>query len=203
LREPPVHNSTDDVHAHPRHTGHRGIDLILALTAVFISALSLYVAVEHGRTERDLVAANSWPYLQFSGEFHNSGGFQLSVENAGIGPAKLQTLELLLDGHPVSTTGELLKRCCAAEIPDPSRIHLPFYGLQKTVMRAGEKHPVLTAASADLPAPLLARFTAAARGIHLRACYCSVFDECWVSDLETLHPRKIETCPADMVPFNE
>lgn len=26
------------------------------------------------------------------------------------------------------------------------------------------------------------------------ACYCSVFDECWVSDLATVSPQPIEHC---------
>ena len=62
--ELPVQVTTDEVHAHAKHTGHRFLDLTLALSAIFISVVSLIVAIEHGRTERELVAANSWPFVQ-------------------------------------------------------------------------------------------------------------------------------------------
>ncbi|HEY7643310.1 MAG TPA: hypothetical protein VH814_26515 [Steroidobacteraceae bacterium] len=32
--------------------------------------------------------------------------------------------------------------------------------------------------------------------LKFRACYCSVFDECWVSDLVTVSPQPVEQCPA-------
>ncbi|HUJ52846.1 MAG TPA: hypothetical protein VLX08_04785 [Steroidobacteraceae bacterium] len=37
--------------------------------------------------------------------------------------------------------------------------------------------------------------------IVMRACYCSVFDECWLSDLRTLHPPRLKECPVPGVPF--
>ena len=30
--------------------------------------------------------------------------------------------------------------------------------------------------------------------LRFRACYCSVFDECWVSDLSTVSPQSVEHC---------
>jgi hypothetical protein len=29
----------------------------------------------------------------------------------------------------------------------------------------------------------------------MRACYCSVFDECWVAEARTFPPRQVERCP--------
>jgi hypothetical protein len=30
--------------------------------------------------------------------------------------------------------------------------------------------------------------------LRFHACYCSVFDECWVSDLTTVSPQPVEHC---------
>ena len=35
----------------------------------------------------------------------------------------------------------------------------------------------------------------------MRVCYCSVFDECWLSDLKTMNPPQVKSCPAPKVPF--
>src|SRR5579862_9169747 len=118
LHEPPVQAGTDDIHAHPRHTGVRWFDLVLALSAIFISAVSLAVAIEHGRTERDLVAANSWPFLRevLSNEYTtgpNGTYSAFGVSNGGVGPAKLESFEVFYDHAAVHSGVDLLRRCCS------------------------------------------------------------------------------------------
>src|SRR4051812_31961149 len=98
LSEPPVETGADDIQARPRRTGVGWFDLVLALSAIFISAVSLAVAIEHGRTERDLVAASSWPFLRAL--ISNSYGdgearfAAIGVSNGGVGPAKLESYEV-------------------------------------------------------------------------------------------------------------
>ncbi len=100
-----------ETHVEPHKTGHRWLDTALALCAIFISVTSLAVAIHHGRTmERmaqanaRLVAANSWPYLQFVRSNglvpSNLAGLALpaqaefstswSIVNAGVGPARIE-----------------------------------------------------------------------------------------------------------------
>src|ERR1700733_15059033 len=112
--EPPVQTGPDEIHAHPRHTGARWFDLVLALSAIFISAVSLVVAIEHGRTERDLVAANSWPFLRamLNNGYNDGRDVAIGLSNGGVGPAKLKSLEVFYDGTPVSSSYDLLRRCC-------------------------------------------------------------------------------------------
>jgi hypothetical protein len=43
---------------HPAHSGHRWLDISLGLSAMFVSVISLVVAVEHGRTMERMVEAN-------------------------------------------------------------------------------------------------------------------------------------------------
>ena len=35
------------------------------------------------------------------------------------------------------------------------------------------------------------------------ACYCSVFDECWVTHLTNLQAEPVKQCPIPAVPFGE
>ena len=56
-----------EVHAHPHHqTGNRWLDMLLAGSALLVSCVSLFVAVEHGHTMQKLVEANSSPNLSMA-----------------------------------------------------------------------------------------------------------------------------------------
>ncbi|MCQ8276877.1 hypothetical protein NFI95_00235 [Acetobacteraceae bacterium KSS8] len=217
----PTQTGVDDVHAHPRHVGHRRLDLILALTAVFISAVSLYVAIEHGETERalveanaQLVEANSWPFLQVEGSYSDKRETTIRVVNAGIGPAKLQSLEVLLDGKPVTDIAALLHACCGVSSDKAERHRqmpdgLAIYTLDHEVMRPGQSSVLINLPpphaddGADATPPVGARFRAAANRISYRACYCSVFDTCWMSDLASLQPKPVAQCRTDIRSFND
>jgi hypothetical protein len=60
---PPVNTGAEGVHAEPKRTGHRLLDLSIAVSAILISLTSLAIAIHHGRVQQKLVAANSWPFL--------------------------------------------------------------------------------------------------------------------------------------------
>ncbi len=202
----PILFSGDENHAHPRHTGHRWLDLILALSAIFISAVSLYVAVEHGRIERDLVAANSWPFLAVSYQ----GDTQHPVyqmENTGVGPAKLERIEVLYRGQVMPDLDALLERCCGLPVDPVERRKqgYPVYYrsfISRTVFRPGEALELMTVHRQDGDHGLTDRFIGSIDQISFRGCYCSVFDECWQSNFVDLQPVKVGRCPVGPS-FNE
>jgi hypothetical protein len=69
------------------------------------------------------------------------------------------------------------------------------------VLRAGDVRRLLEFSENPSTAALTDRVHGALPQIVYRACYCSVFDECWMSDLRTLHPPPIKQCPVPQVPF--
>ena len=207
MSEPPIQTDVDHVHAHPRPVGHRWIDLILALSAVFISAISLYVAVEHGRIERQLVQANSWPFLQVDGEYSTRSTTRISLVNAGIGPAKLESFQVLYRGTPVPDLYTLLSRCCGLALtPDGRRVQLPK-GLSiadpsNEVLRPGEDRVVIEVPASPEQHDISDLFLKASDSITFDACYCSVFDQCWISNLASLRPREVRACASNVRNFN-
>ena len=99
-------------HAHrPHGTGFHWLDISLALSAFVVSLASLWLTVHNARTMEKLVASNSYPNIDFS--FGNQFDFQdgqglrhavyLSLENTGVGPARLRSIELSFAGRPVNT----------------------------------------------------------------------------------------------------
>ena|SRR5580693_1742983 len=209
MDEPPVTVTSEEVHAHAHKTGRPRLDLIIALSAIFISAVSLVVAIEHGRTERDLVAANSWPFLRpiLDSGSNDRSDITIGVSNGGVGPAKLKTLELFYDGAPLSSARDLLRRCCGLS-PDPATAgrQLPrtfsWSLVDDSVIRPGEETPVIQVHRPPGAMEIPDRLSASLLGISFRACYCSVFDECWVSDLRSTRTRPVRQCDAPAHPFN-
>jgi len=145
----PEHETPHTAHA----TGHRWLDLTLALSAMFVSIVSLAVAVHHGNAMDRLVAANSWPFLIYNTSNRDPQGqwrISLEVENAGVGPARIQTFEVWWQGQPVSTAPELLRRCCMTDAQAPiapseaRSLDLNIGQIASRVMRAGDAEAFLS-----------------------------------------------------------
>lgn len=190
--------------------GSRWLDLSMALSAIFISLVSLAVAVHHGAVMNRLVAANSWPYLTYTTDNLDVQGHRniaLKVDNPGIGPARIETFEVWWQGQPVASADELLRRCCmpdAAGRIDPQTVrtmNLSVGIIAPSVMRAGGEQSFLSLGFTEANAAVWHRLDAARMQIKMRACYCSVFDECWESDLWHTGTTDVKSCPAVKVPF--
>jgi len=192
------------------HTGHRWLDLTLALCAMFISIVSLAVAVHHGIAMDRLVNANSWPFLTYRTDNEDAQGHRrisLKIENAGVGPARIETFEVWWQGQPVASAGELLRRCCmtdpGAKIdPDTARsLNLTGGIIAPSVMRASGEQSFLGLELTEANAAIWHRLDVARMQVKMRACYCSVFDECWETDLWQTSTESLKSCPAVRVPF--
>ena len=188
-----------EVHHHTHRTGHRLLDLAVPVSALLISVVSLVIGIHHGRTMQEmaqanarLVQANSWPLLQFAtGNANDSGQPEISlkVENAGVGPAKLISLEIFHGEQRIRTPRDLM----ALLGPIVGRPPLSLGVTTPTVLRAGDSNLVVGMKREGQEA-LWDTFNTLRFELRFRACYCSVFDECWVSDLTTVSPQPVEHC---------
>jgi hypothetical protein len=215
MNEPPVRVGPDGPDAHPPKTGQNRLDLALALAAIFISGVSLYVAIEHGRTERDLVAANSWPFLRpaNSNDYGPDHDLEFGVSNGGVGPAKVKSFEVFYQGAPVTDPHDLLRRCCGLST-DPAVIKRQISNafvtsaLENQVIRPGEDNIVFRLRKSTADPGLTERFNQTLRGVgrggplSFRACYCSVFDECWITNLMSTEVTKVKACPTPRVRYD-
>jgi hypothetical protein len=191
-------------------TGKRWLDLTLALSAMFVSIISLAVAVHHGNAIDRLVQANSWPFLMYGTDNQDAQGnrhIRLRVENAGIGPARIQTFEVWWHGQPVANAPELLRACCmpgsasAIDASTARSLDLSIGQIPSRVLRAGDSETFLALKLKDANADIWHRLDVARLQLKMRACYCSVFDECWATDLEHTSAQRVGSCPPAKVPF--
>jgi hypothetical protein len=206
-------------HHHAAHTGHRWLDLTLGLSAMFVSVISLVVAVAHGRTmERmadantRMVEANSWPFVVF--ETHNideqgNSDVRLVLTNKGIGPARVETFEMWWNATPMPSLKALLLACCSTPA-EPQQLNMGVAGVgiaAPQILRSGEHEDFFSVPESPENADFWSKFNVERDKIATRVCYCSVFDECWIHldgigyENKMTHPDRVDSCPTAAVPF--
>lgn len=192
----------------------------LAIGAIVIAGVSLWVAFDAERTNRELVTSQSWPYVE-AYESDAPGDprvMRLVVANDGIGPAKLESFELFWKGKPQHSPWELLTNCCtsapkgSAQPGDYSalqgNIDLQTSSDEGVVLRAGESIPFLALSRGAGSAEMWDALHSKLRGnVSLRYCYCSAFDECWLTTQlfgrpRDMNPPEVRACPRPRVSYN-
>lgn len=200
----------------------------LAIGAIIIAAVSLWVAYDTERTnralvasEQQLVAANSWPFVQF-GESDGTpaGGYgtgiTLMLMNGGIGPAKIETFQVAWHGQAQRRPEDLLRACCSQAGNSPEHPvdfgsllnHFQTSSTAGRVLRAGESIDflILPRGSAS-EANWAALHSALLDNLSVQYCYCSAFNICWLvkhdyGKSRTLNPPQVTVCPQPKVSYS-
>lgn len=194
---------------HVHHAKHgdrqRWLDIGLAVAVVLVSLGSLYVSLHTGKTMEKLVEqnarlvrANSVPLLQFDHGNVNEkvqSEVYLAVRNAGTGPARIVWFELLQDGRPVRNYQDLLPADGKAARKVDAGIVTG--GIAPSMMPAGEYRKLLSwplpASGGELQSAWH-HLDKIRQGLKVEACYCSLFDECWLTTATADVPRPVATC---------
>ena len=180
----------------------------LAIGAVLIAAVSLWVGYDTMRTNHELVAAASWPFIEMSDSDMTPTGapdLLLSAHNAGIGPAKVESVELSWHGKAYRSSRELLRACCA--LPRGAEAKSTPYEtstLDGAVIRAGQTVNLVRVIDPGENPTVWDRFHALlypSVQLDFRICYCSAFNECWTTNGYRLNPPRVNACPVPKVPF--
>lgn len=190
---------------HHHHTGTRWLDVLLAGSAILISAISLFLAVQHGHAMEKMVEENSkmvkastWPFVTIAdsnGDEQGNKLYKMVILNNGVGPARVHTIDLFYKGQPVADMFALTKAVAA-----DAGIAKPGVAVSNTggVIPARQSVAILTVQQPTSSPELIAAFSGPARAkIDVSVCYCSIFDECWTVDTRSAdgQPRDVKACP--------
>ncbi|HKD22069.1 MAG TPA: hypothetical protein VKB71_08640 [Rhizomicrobium sp.] len=195
---------------HPHHGGHKTglswLDLAIAVSALLISMTSLIVTIVHSRAlERmadanaKLVQANSWPFVSYYTGHNQDGTVHVGLMNKGVGPAKIETIELKWKGVAYRNAFDFLAACCGYK---PTQ---DYDTGSVDVLRAGQEGNLFAVSPTAANQAVRDRFDVAriSPDMNLNICYCSVFDECWKADVVrlTLERQQVERCEPPAVSF--
>jgi hypothetical protein len=166
-------------------------DAIAAVIAALVGMLALVVAGYTAYIQRQQVRAQVWPYL-LMGKSNANGRYQFEAFNKGVGPAIVQSVQVLVGGKPVANWHEL--ESLFGFKPTGEFVQSTLNG---RVLSPGEQVNWIAFENAsDIDA-----FAADWEKFHVeaRVCYSSTLGESW---LATYHsgplerPRPVAGCPS-------
>ncbi len=151
-------------------------DAVAAIIASLVGFLALLIAGYTAYVERytaniqlKQVQAQVWPYMIVG---NNDLAQSLVVDNKGMGPAIVRSVQVRIDGKPQPDWNQVL-----ATLGMP-----PHHFIQTTVnqyvLSPGEQLQIIRFPDKDLWQHF---HDAASNRMSVDICYCSTLDECWVS----------------------
>jgi len=191
-----------------RNNWREKVDFLVAICALITSIASIWLSVTQGDDMQRLVQAQSWPFVGFitsNNETNPATGKQepvitMTIENLGVGPAKIQSLEIFYKGKNIKTSRELLRACCtdaSGKLDEDAWKQTPILtsSVVGRVLRAGQTMPFIYWSRPETDNAVWEKFNLARFEVEKKICYCSVFDECWTSDLDSTQATPVKSCP--------
>lgn len=189
---PPMALPPDRAH----RTGAFWLDFLVATSAVIISVISLWVAQRSDGTQERLLAASVWPYVEFftSNLPEGKPEIELTLRNAGVGPARIRWMTVDYRGKSVIGPRALLTACC-----ESSRSRVLQYVTSTVTHTVLVPHESVNFLAVTPSARNVAQYKTLDRersNLHVRVCYCSVLDDCWLLDNHSEEdPQPVGKCP--------
>jgi len=172
-----------------------------ALIAALIGLLALCVSAYTANVQRQQAKAQVWTRLFFA---NSDTDRTLMVMNKGVGPARIESIRMYVDGKPQPDWKHVF-----AALGLPANDKREQSTVNGIVVAANERVNFI---SFKDPADWAA-FRAVSSRADLRACYCSVLDECVVFDEREVGPvpgarsarvKSVDHCErVDAEEFNE
>jgi hypothetical protein len=195
-------------HSHPHHTGLPWLDLVVAGSAIFISIVSLVVSIHHGHTMEKLVAANekqveasTLPIIRFTtgNVLENVNVIHFDLRNGGTGPAIIEWFRVSWNGQPTNGPSDLLDRCCRKQTQRGGSVWQNV--ASGATLPAGESESIFQIRASDADPDMYHLLDNEARfKIDAESCYCSVLDQCWITDFK-VRPQSVKSC--ERIPDNQ
>jgi hypothetical protein len=202
----------DMEHAHVPHghgSGIHWLDMIVGLSAMFVSVVSLWVSIGHGKTmekmvdqNQKMVEASTMPILSIVGRNLDDSGkpmLQVTLSNDGVGPAIIDRFEIRYKGVVYTDDKALLRACCAASLLKAQKTgHTKIYSSNASGFIEPARqdiYPITIKPDKDgLDLYNAFRRVRDSDDLTFHACYCSVLNECWETDFDRKRPQPVNKC---------
>lgn len=148
-------------------------EMITAMSAVFIGLVALIIGAYQAKVASDQRGASVWPYVEV-GRFSLQGKeYGFAVHNKGVGPAIIKQMEVSVDGKPMKSWTETFQTMLGEKINVP----YIYSSANKAVLAAQEETKIVTVSDEEL----ITRLQSVPDNIIITVCYCSIFNDCWLS----------------------
>jgi hypothetical protein len=169
------------------------MELSVALAALIVSGASLYIARQQTNVMDRQLAASIWPAIQFSTSNlrDDEPVITMTIENVGVGPARIHDFTVLHDGRTVTDLTEFVSECCA---PEGASFRTITSFVEGRILPPEERIDFLTLPADAQHPEVFAEFDRVRGELEIHVCYCSVLEECWTMSRGAREPEPVESC---------
>ena len=161
-------------------------DHILSISAIITAVVAVWIAVVEQQSNREYQRLSVEPYLELSNS--NLNVYERQLVNSGLGPARIQTVEVSFDGKNISNWREAVN-ITINDNNTPITVSDLWNGRQ---IKAGERI-VLIHLSEEQAAR---KFHSNISKLKMKICYCSMYKECWIKENSKI-PKQVAQCPVN------
>lgn len=155
-------------------------EMIVALSAVVVSIMTLFVYIYQARIMMDQQHTSVWPYIEWTPTYYSEENqeFYISVINKGVGPALVKDTKLYLD-DTLYTYNEYDKFIEKLLGPGKRKaLWVMTSSVANRVMAPGEEVKLFHVKNwKDARIPDIQR-----KRYRLSICYCSIYGDCWTTN---------------------
>ncbi len=171
--------------------------LMTSWASIVIAICALLLSVYSARETQENTRFATMPYLSFSFDW-TGPGVGWSYSNDGQGPALIKSYEVLVDGRRMHTLDEFV---AALDIPAPwqGTVDLRVLYPGRLIPPHEAFHHLIWFNTPDKNGTLQKKLASTQDRISFRACYCSLFGDCWRSS--TAAPEAVASC--EVLPLSE
>lgn len=164
-------------------------EYIVPFSAFLVSMCAIIISVLEVRVMNDQKQASVWPRV-FTARNTAADSFQIVVKNAGVGPAQIKYVEVLVDGKVQKLWSEVYKKIAADNIG----------GFRQGTLTNNVITPGETIFPMTVNGDGANNFSSDTKRLRIKLCYCSIYEQCWILD-ESMErtaglatPEPIEEC---------
>jgi hypothetical protein len=162
---------------------------ILSLSALVTAITAVSLGIVESRRNDAHRRLSVEPYLQIVNTNAN-GDYRRLIVNTGLGPARIESVSVAVDGAQVFGWWEVVQKLASAK--SPKRTDITYGTVWKgQQIQAGETYAMLHLPKGDVAED----FHANVDELFESVCYCSIYRDCWVLEGSAPSPRAVDECP--------
>lgn len=182
------------------------LNLIIAVSAVLISAASFVATYMQSDAAYRQVKAETWPFLQVEiGNFDvekNESLLYAKLKNAGVGPANVKSFQLFYDGQHVRDFWGFATACCSDKDRRETMADYYRHGASGPIITSqgagyilgsGESRILFTVGKTEKNTEFWTKLDSARWKLSAKGCYCSLLGECYETDF-IQEPKEVKAC---------
>ncbi len=178
--------------------------LLFAVPALIGSLALAYFAFVQADATRKMQVGGAMPFVTYgTSNVDDQGGreISLSLANNGLGPAILGPLEIRYEGKIIDSPADLLEQCCG--LKPNSGLAFMTSPASNVAVRPGESVQFFRLKRTAQSSSTWDKLNEERWKLRVRACYCSIYNDCWIIEGAQTIPTPAAQCPSTWRAFSD